>query len=215
MDMDRTTIMKSLQAPFPPQEVEWRVQSCGISNGKPWVLVLAYIKARAIQKRLDDVFGWDNWQEEYRAMGQNVICRLSVRVNGEWISKENGASETNIDPFKGGISGAFKRVAASGFGIGRYLYDLEEGFANCQLDKPANTAGWSKAKTKDNKIIWWQTPDLPKWALPGKQKEDPLKQLQKEFNVADQAFDVIKKKYQNDPKKIRQALEQIKSKKAS
>lgn len=167
-----TDITKQLQSPFKENEIEWRVQSCGISNGRPWAMVLAYVQARAIQRRLDEVFGWDGWTDEYRATEGNMICRLSVRTSeGNWIAKENGASETQVEAFKGGISGAFKRVAASGYGIGRYLYDLTENFAQCTLEKPKNMNGWNKARTKDGKTIYWQTPQLPSRALPDQDKK--------------------------------------------
>jgi len=159
--------------PFSPSDIEWRVQQSGVSaNGKPWCMVLAYVQARAIQERLDSVFGWDGWTDEYRNgnSDNNIICRLSVKhpkQPDKWISKENGASETHVEPFKGGISGAFKRVAASGFGIGRYLYNLEATFANTSTDSAMSKKdGWNKAKGKDGKCFYWQTPTLPDWALP-------------------------------------------------
>ncbi|GLY11350.1 Rad52/Rad22 family DNA repair protein [Pseudobacillus badius] len=162
-----TDIAKKLQAPFDKSEIEWRVQSCGVSNGRPWVIVLAYVQARAVQRRLDNVFGWDGWTDEYRSMENNMICRLGVKTESGWIYKENGASETHMEAFKGGISGAFKRVAASGYGIGRYLYDLKESFAECQIEKPQNMKDWEKARTKDKKTtIYWKIPQLPSWALP-------------------------------------------------
>lgn len=163
--MDKS-IMEKLREPFPPEQIEWRVQSCGVANGNPWVRVLAYVQARAIQERLDEVFGWDNWYDEYRHTNTDCICRLSVNYGGKLVYKENGASNTDIEAFKGGISGAFKRVAASGYGIGRYLYNLEEGFAECTLTKPANMNGWNKAKAKDKTLIYWKIPTLPAWALP-------------------------------------------------
>ena len=42
----------------------------------------------------------------------------------EWIKKSDGSGATDIEPVKGGLSGALKR-AASVLGIGRYLYTLE------------------------------------------------------------------------------------------
>lgn len=167
--METTEIMKKLQAPFKSNEIEWRVQQQGTSsNNKPWVMVLAYIEARAIQNRLDEIFGFDGWQDEYRAVGNNIICKLHIKVNNTWVFKENGASETQVEAFKGGISGAFKRVAASGYGIGRYLYDLETKFAETTTEKPSNLSGWNKSYIKDkNLTFWWKTPELPKWALPG------------------------------------------------
>ncbi len=160
-------IMAKLQAPFPPDQIEWRAQSCGVSNGAPWVMVLAYIQARAIQNRLDEVFGWNNWFDEYRQLGTDVLCKLTVNFDGQMVWKENGASNTDIEAFKGGISGAFKRVAASGYGIGRYFYNLTEGFAECTLIKQKGPE-WHTAKTKDKKdTIYWKEPTLPAWALPG------------------------------------------------
>jgi hypothetical protein len=38
-----------------------------------------------------------------------------------WISRCDGADDTNIEGAKGGLSDAFKRAAVK-FGIGRYLY---------------------------------------------------------------------------------------------
>lgn len=159
---------------FSEEDLEWRVQSCGINTNKktgevkPWAMILCYIQARAIQNKLDEVVGWENWKDEYRVEGKNIICRLSVKINGEWIAKENGATETDIEAFKGGISGAFKRVASSGFGIGRYLYDLDATFAVCSLEKKK---GWNTGITKDKKYIYWETPRMPKQFLP---PEPPL-----------------------------------------
>jgi len=151
-----------LKAFFPENEIEWRVQSCGIKNDKPWAMVLCYIQARAIQNRLDEVMGCENWKDEYRVEGNNIICRLSLKIDDEWVAKENGSAETDIEPFKGGISGAFKRVASSGFGIGRYLYDLEDTFAVCSLNKEKGyNTGYNK---KLDKCIYWETPRmLPKF----------------------------------------------------
>ena len=41
--------------------------------------------------------------------------------DGEWITKSDGADDSNIEGAKGGISDALKRAAVL-FGIGRYLY---------------------------------------------------------------------------------------------
>lgn len=43
--------------PFEDGDVEWRALSSGISNGEPWVLVVAYATNRVIQQRLDDLTG--------------------------------------------------------------------------------------------------------------------------------------------------------------
>lgn len=199
-----TSIMEQLQKPFPADEIEFRVQSCGIANGRPWAMVLAYVQARAIQRRLDEVFGWDGWTDEYRAVDNNMICRLGVRTEHGWIYKENGASETQVESFKGGISASLKRVAASGYGIGRYLYDLTESFAECTTDKPKNMNGWSKAQTKDRQTIYWKTPELPTWALPKLSVDEVLKEWVNMGGTPEQ-FD---SKIQKDWKLTREQLQQ-------
>jgi len=161
-------IIDRLKQPFEEKDIEWRVQQAKKNGDNLYCLVLCYVQARAIEERLDSIFGFDGWSAEYRNgnSDNNIICRLGVRVDNTWIYKENGASETNVEPFKGGISGAFKRVASSGFGIGRYLYKLDATFANVSLTKKQ---GWNKASIKEgNNYInyWWETPKLPEWALP-------------------------------------------------
>jgi hypothetical protein len=169
MENEKTTqftsqeISEQLKAYFPESQLEWRVQQCGETKKGIYAMVLCYVQARAIEDRLDEVVGFDNWQNEIRVEGDNIIARLGIRINGEWIWKENGASQTEIEAFKGGISGAIKRVASSGFGIGRYLYQLDTTFA-----ETSETAvdGWNKGKTKAGKFFWWKTPSIPPKFLP-------------------------------------------------
>jgi len=163
---DAKEISKKLKAYFPENELEWRVQQSGMTkNGEPYAMVLCYVQARAIENRLDEVVGFENWQNEIRVEGDNIIAKLGVRINGEWIWKENGASQTEIEAFKGGISGAIKRVASSGFGIGRYLYELDTTFAECTTIKQKGKE-WNQAKTKDKQTFYWKTPSLPPEFLP-------------------------------------------------
>ncbi len=119
--METKEIMKMLRAPFSDEELEKKVQSTNFEKTKG--MVAFYVSARAIQNRLDEVFGFDGWKTSYKEVNGGYICSLSVKVNGEWVTKEDGAPTTQFESIKGGISNAFKRVASSGFGIGRYLYD--------------------------------------------------------------------------------------------
>jgi len=111
-------IYERLKAPFDPKVIHWRV---GATTGaKDKGIALAYLNARDVMKRLDDVLGFENWQCKYPFSG---CCELSVRVGGEWITKSNVAGETQVEGEKGQASDAFKRAAVL-FGIGRYLYYL-------------------------------------------------------------------------------------------
>ena len=103
-----------LKRPFPISSVSFRK---GPGGGKE----LAYITARDVMQRLDDVFGIDGWQDEYAWIGGRMICKLHCRFGSEWISKSDGADDTSIEGAKGGISDALKRAAVK-YGIFRYAY---------------------------------------------------------------------------------------------
>jgi len=155
---------QALKRPFKPDELEWRVQSSGIKNGRPWARVLTYIQSRAIMDRLDEVVGPGNWRDEYGVgPGGGIMCGISISVDGEWITKHDGADNTDIEAIKGGFSGAFKRAAVK-WGIGRYLYSLDATWA----DINPNGSHSDKAKDKEGKVQWfkWDPPQLPAWALP-------------------------------------------------
>jgi len=115
-------------------------------------------------ERLDDVFGIFGWKNEFMPTPNNdgIMCGISVKHDGEWITKYDGAPETDVEAVKGGISSAMKRTAVQ-FGIGRYLYDLDAGFINV-VEK--GTAGAKYAQTKEKDKFYWVPPILPNWALP-------------------------------------------------
>ena len=125
---------EKLALPFKFDEIEWRVLR--VSKKKPVAQVAAYVDSRAIQKRLDEVIGRENWQNEFVTVVGNKndetthICKLSIyyKERSEWISKSDGAGCTDVEPIKGGLSNAFKR-SASMWGIGRYLYELKNVWA--------------------------------------------------------------------------------------
>ena len=122
--MTQEEIIKRLREPFTFKEVEWKIQVTTQDKAKG--MAVAYIDSRAIQKRLDEVVGAFNWQNSYSAwQDKSQICGLSLfsGERGDWVTKFDGAENTDIEPIKGGLSDAFKRVAIQ-WGIGRYLYEL-------------------------------------------------------------------------------------------
>lgn len=123
------TVFERLMEPFPHDVVEWRVRSIA-GSGKS-ALALCYIDARSVMARLDEVVGPQNWQDTYREEGGRIICRLALRIENEWISKEDGSGDSDIEAEKGGISGALKRAAVK-WGIGRYLYEVDALWADCK-----------------------------------------------------------------------------------
>jgi len=151
-----TLDLRRLSDKFPPDDIEWRAQQSGQSNGNFWCMVLAYVTNRAIMQRLDDVCGAQNWKNEYKPSpcGNGYICGISIKVNDEWVTKWDGSAidgSGDIDLVKTCLSNSMKRAAVQ-WGIGRYLYNLEATFANCSANK---VNGWTKARTKDKKYFWW------------------------------------------------------------
>lgn len=69
------------------------------------------------------------------------LCALSIydESRKEWVTKTDGAENSDIEPVKGGLSDSFKRAAVQ-WGIGRYLYsmgalwvDVEQRGKNCYI----------------------------------------------------------------------------------
>jgi hypothetical protein len=127
--------LAELRAPFPPNEVHWRAQNVTERNGKFSALALAFIDARNVMERLDAVCGPENWQDrlEETAKGR-VLCGISINVGGEWITKYDGAGDTDVEGEKGALSDALKRAAVK-WGIGRYLYSLPNVWVPCEMGK--------------------------------------------------------------------------------
>jgi hypothetical protein len=114
----------ALSAPFSTDAIDWRVGST--SGDKSKGLALAYVDARTVMDRLDLVCGVDGWENEYTfGPGGLVVCDLRIKMpDGHFISKCDGAGETDVEGQKGALSDALKRAAVR-FGVGRYLYGMD------------------------------------------------------------------------------------------
>jgi hypothetical protein len=122
--MTTATIFERLRAPFPPEKVSWRIGQSLRSTGRARAMMLAYIDARDVADRLDEVLGLEGWQNRYSHAEGKTVCEIGIRSNGEWIWRADGAGDTDVEGEKGALSDAFKRAAVR-FGIGRYLYDVQ------------------------------------------------------------------------------------------
>jgi len=153
-----------LAEPFPADDIHWRVGSA--SKKKPSATVLAYLDARNVMDRLDEVFGPAGWKDEYtKGPDGGVLCRLSAYVGDQWVSKEDGAENTAVEAIKGGYSGALKRAAVK-WGIGRYLYALDAVWLPIKEGWPPDGVTTVSAKTPSGGWGYIVIPPLPKWALP-------------------------------------------------
>jgi hypothetical protein len=148
--VDVKEVAQALAAPFEPREIKWKPQA--VSGNR--ALAVAFVDARVIQDRLDEVLGVMGWQDSYECLPDGaVVCRLKIRLGSEWITKMDvgGQSEQpdEGDRRKAAFSDALKRAAVK-FGIGRYLYRL-----------PAQWCDYDPQKRQ-----FTRTPTLPPSALP-------------------------------------------------
>ncbi len=151
-------LTRALSEPFDLREVKFK--PAVVSGNR--ALALAYVDARVIQDRLDDVLGVTGWQDEYECLPDgSVVCRLHLRLGDEWITKMDvgGQSEQpdEGDRRKAAFSDALKRTAVK-FGIGRYLYRL-----------PAQWVDYDPHKKQ-----FTRTPTLPPSAVPAKATPNAL-----------------------------------------
>lgn len=128
MQKDYRQIQTELARPFAPEDLEWRIQVTTQDKSKG--LAVPYVTNRAIQDRLDDVVGPENWRNDYKPWHsankkEAQLCGISVYLEDrkEWLTKWNGAEDTDVEPVKGGLSDSMKRAAVQ-FGIGRVLYKM-------------------------------------------------------------------------------------------
>jgi hypothetical protein len=129
-DAPEPSIYERLAAEFPRDAIHWRSQKLTQSGNK--ALALAYLDARDVQDRLDQVCTPAGWRNTvYETPKGRVLSTIEILIDGQWVGKCDGAGDTAVEGEKGGISDAFKRSAVL-WGIGRYLYRLPAVWAPCE-----------------------------------------------------------------------------------
>lgn len=111
-------MLKELAKPFPANRISIKVQTKPNDNGNS--LCVAYIDARDVMDRLDDVAGGE-WQDSYKsAPSGGLECALTICG----VTRcDVGDDKNDNEAEKAGYSDAFKRAAVK-FGVGRFLYSL-------------------------------------------------------------------------------------------
>jgi len=161
-----TIDFKALAAPFPPSAVSWRVGSVSGERG----MALAYLDARDVMDRLDAVCGPSGWQCRYSHVGAITVCEIDVWVGDGWVTKSDGAGQSDIEAEKGALSDAFKRAAVR-WGIGRYLYHLPSPWV--EIEKRGKTSVIAKHEYARLEALLKQhgTPEPAKPSLPPADKD--------------------------------------------
>lgn len=146
-----TDDIKLLFAEFPQEDIHWRAQTVTKDGTK--AMALAYLDARDVMDRLDQICGAENWQDSYtETQSGRVICTISIRIDGEWIAKADGAGSTAMEGEKGGMSDAFKRAAVK-WGVGRYLYDMPAPWVPCECSEWNGKKQWKRWKDDPWKYV--------------------------------------------------------------
>ena len=127
-EKDARNMQASLAKPFAPEDLEWRLQNTIEESMRG--MAVPYVTNRAIQNRLDEVCGPENWYNEFKPWHSNgkkdaQLCGIAIYFEGKgFITKWDGAEDSDIEPIKGGLSDSMKRAAYQ-WGIGRVLYSLD------------------------------------------------------------------------------------------
>lgn len=123
--------LAELKSPFTDEQIRWRIGATTERDGKTFGLALAYIDARELYDRLDEVCEPQNWQLDYPQANGKTTCRIGIKIDGEWIWKSNGCGDTDVEAAKGAYSDAAKRAGVP-WGIASYLYDMENVWVECE-----------------------------------------------------------------------------------
>jgi hypothetical protein len=162
---ERATILAQLSEPFDPREIKWRVTHTSKDSRRG--AVIAYADARAYQDRLNTIVTAAGWSSNYHVctltnimrtrgfnkevMSGKVLSTCKVTIEGIGDHSATGEAWADEDcAMTSSDAQAFKR-ACSAFGLGRYLYNLEEVWVDLDEHKQPK-----------------RLPQLPKWAMPRK-----------------------------------------------
>lgn len=173
--------LADLKAPFSSTAVHWRVGST--TRDKKKGMALAYIDARDVHDRLDEVCGPENWQNRFPSVSGRVICEIGIRVGDTWVWKADGAGDTAVEKEKGGISDALKRAGVA-WGVGRYLYSLKAPWV--ELKPPRESGGklYASGFTDDSmrKLIGVHEKFIKSFRLPKAQCREAYARIQEELD---------------------------------
>ena len=97
----------ALAKPFAPEDLEWRLQNT--NEEKMRGMAVPYVTNRAIQNRLDEVCGPENWYNEFKPWHSNgkkdsQLCGIAIHFEGKgFITKWDGAEDWTSSPSKAGF----------------------------------------------------------------------------------------------------------------
>lgn len=115
--------MQALRAPFGLNEHTVRE---GFRNkAKTKIRWFVYIDRSAIADRLDDMFlgDWGMAEPQIHIQDKKVSAVVGITIRG--VTRYDGGEDDSDEGTKGALTNAFRRTAAYGWGMARYLYDMD------------------------------------------------------------------------------------------
>jgi hypothetical protein len=128
-------IQKALAAPFTKTvagktfpAIKWLPKDTKSNQGK--IMCVPFIDRELVINRLNDVLGINGWQFSPKREGDgSKTGELSIKVEGDWITRGDTGTASKYDGEKGSTSDSLKR-AATQFGVGTYLYSIGHRWIN-------------------------------------------------------------------------------------
>jgi hypothetical protein len=150
---------------------KWRVQS--FNKNKPQATCVAYIDARDVMDRLDEVctYGWHRNHEELKG---RIYAGVGIILpSGKIMWRWDCGTESNTEAEKGESSDSFKRAAVN-VGVGRFLYDLDIKYLNANEKK--TSSNYPYVVDNNGKRVWDITKHINGSNNQSKQQEPREKQ---------------------------------------
>lgn len=151
------------------EEIDFRVGMVKKGAKGVFATLLAYKDARVDMNVLDETFGCERWQNEYKRDSNGVLqCGIGVLFtvgtqlkdlahlpNNEWVWKWSNGVPSEHESDKGEYSDAFKRAGFM-WGIGRELYDMPTLFVELKEGEYFEQNGKVKAspRFRPNMFKW-------------------------------------------------------------
>ena len=123
--------LSKLNVATPKDEIKYRPGSTFDWAEKKYARMLAYVDARYIQDKLDEIVGIGNWSNQFHRDEKGILyCTITIKFIREdgvvdSVSKTDVGTESNVEQQKGEVSDSFKRCAVH-FGLARDLYNLPD-----------------------------------------------------------------------------------------
>lgn len=129
--MIKEKFLSRLNVATPKDEIKYRPGSTFNWAEKKYARMLAYVDARYIQDKLDEIVGIGNWSNQFHRDEKGILyCTITIKFIREdgsvdSVSKTDVGTESNVEQQKGEVSDSFKRCAVH-FGLARDLYNLPD-----------------------------------------------------------------------------------------